>query len=157
MTKEKWIAIIFLFLFGGILTWHFISSSPKDTLKEDTNAVGYDPKIKEPENFTSNQVALPGFSEIKVKEGDQTATVALANPPFNKVYFKYVVTLNEIKDTLLETELIAPGKAIKEIPLPKNLSVGIYTVTIVIKTYDMKTKAALNGGANQTPLIVENS
>lgn len=156
--KKKIVTLIVLFLFcllGGIFAWFFISSSSEDSLKEDTNAVGYNPNLKKPKDFTSHQVALPGFSEIQVKEGDKMAPVALSNPSFNNVYFKYIITFNETGETLLETDLIAPGKAIKEMPLPKKLSVGKHTVTIAIKTYDMKTKAALNGGSNQTSLIVE--
>ncbi|EOS7869239.1 hypothetical protein E3O85_RS12935, partial [Enterococcus hirae] len=152
------ISLLILFLIcilSGIFAWYFTQSPSDDGLKEDVSAVGYDPNLKKPENFTSDQVALPGFSEITVKEGEEVAKVAFANPSFNNVYFKYIVTFDETGEILLETDLIAPGKAVKEMTLPKGLSVGKHTLTIAIKTYDMKTKASLNGGSNQTSLIVE--
>lgn len=158
MNKNKKIMSIFLLLvclFCGAFAWYFLHASPaKDELKEDTQAVGYDPKIKKPKNFDSKQVALPGFSQISVKEGDKTASIALANPSFNHVYFKYIITFDKTKEKLLETDLISPGKAVKSLPLPKNISPGKYTLTITIKTYDKKNKSELNGGSNKVPLVV---
>ncbi|WP_206215476.1 MULTISPECIES: LPXTG cell wall anchor domain-containing protein, partial [unclassified Enterococcus] len=151
------IILILFCLLGGIFAWFFISSPSEDVLKEDTNAVGYNSNLKKPKDFTSDQIAFPGFSEIKVKEGSKLAPVLLENPSFNKVYFKYIVTFDETGEKLLQTDLIAPGKAIKEMPLPKNLSVGKHLVTIAIKTYNKKTKSELNSGSHKTFLIVESS
>ncbi|EPM7560385.1 hypothetical protein ACTPL8_002821 [Enterococcus faecium] len=149
------IVLLFVCIFAGLFAWYFLHTSPDNNLKEDINAVGYNPKLEKPKNFDSNQIALPGFSEITVNEGDKVAHVALANPSFNSVYFKYIVTFDETGEKMLETDLIAPGKAVKKLPLPKNLSVGTHTVTIKVDTYDKKTKAKLNGGSNQVALIVE--
>ena len=145
------IALLLSLLFG-IVVWQLMH---QNSLKEDIDAVGYDPKIEKPEGFTSEQIALPGFSEVTAKEGDTIVDMALANPSFNSVYFKYIVTFDNTGETLLESDLIAPGKAIKELPIPKDLSVGKYPITISIKTYNKKTKAELNGGANQIFLVVE--
>ncbi|EON3044748.1 hypothetical protein D9Y95_RS13685 [Enterococcus hirae] len=98
---------------------------------------------------------MPGFSQIVVKEGNNVAPVALANPSFNNVYLKYLVIFDKTGEKLLETDLIAPGKTVKELPLPKNLSPGKYALTISIKVYDKKNKTELNSGSNQTQLIVE--
>lgn len=158
--QKRKVALMVLFFFCilcGIFAWYFTPSPYENTLKEDTNAVGYNSNLKKPKDFTSDQIALPGFSEIKVKEGSNLAPVALANPSFNNVYFKYIVTFDETGEKLLQTDLIAPGKVIKELPLPENLSVGKHLVTIEIKTYNKKTKSELNGGSHKTFLIVESS
>lgn len=139
----------------GVFAWRFFHSNPpKNVLKEDTQAVGYNPQIKKPKNFDSKQVALPGFSKIIVKEREENANVALANPSFNNVFFKYIITFDKTGEKLLETGLISPGKAVKSLPLPKNISPGKYTLTITIKVYDKKKKSELNGGTNKVPLIV---
>lgn len=156
--RKKLIAgiILLIFFISGILAWNFFQKNPtaNKNLKEDTQAVGYNPNLKKPENFDSKQVALPGFSKIVVKEGETSAKIALSNPSFNNVYFKYTVKFNKTGEKLLETDLIAPGKAIKNLPLPKDLKQGKYSLTISIKTFDKKSKSELNGGSNEVPLIV---
>ena len=156
--KKKLLSIIVLLvcLLGGGLAWYFFQPSPpKEKLKEDTQAVGYDPKLKKPKNFSTKQVALPGFTQIVAKEGERSVDIALANPSFNNVYFKYIVLFDKTGEKLIETDLIAPGKAIKKMPIPEKISPGKYTLTIIIKTYDKKNKAELNGGSNKVPLVIE--
>lgn len=62
--KEKTIATILVllcFLIGGV-SWYFFHSSPvRETLKEDSQAVGYNPNLKKPKNFTSKQSRFARF------------------------------------------------------------------------------------------------
>ena len=152
--KKKWLILLLLLLSFGVGFYYLSSNHAGDDFKEETSAVGYTTKIKKPKNF-KNQIALPGFSKIKVKKGDSYAKVALSNPSFNKVYFKYTVKMKENNKVLLTTEAIPPGKAVQGFNIPNDLSVGEYEIEITIKTYDEKTKTMLNGGSSVTKLIVE--
>lgn len=155
--KKKIIVMLLLLLLclGGVGYYFSQQKDHSSGLKEDVSAVGYNSSLKKPKNFTKKQIALPGFSKIVVKEGAGKTDVALFNPPFNEVYFEYKVIFDKTGETLLETGAIAPGKAVKGFPLPKNLAAGEYPISFEIKTYDKKTKHKLNGGAGTTKLIVQ--
>lgn len=154
-SSKKWIILLLLFLLCFLAGFYYLySNNSKNDFREETSAIGYTTKIQKPKNF-KNQIALPGFSKIKVKKGDSYAKVALSNPSFNEVYFKYTVKMKENNKILLTTDAIPPGKAVQGFKIPKDLAVGEYEIVIAIKTYDKKTKAVLNGGTGITKLIVE--
>lgn len=156
--KKKIIVAILLLLLlclGGLGYYFSQQKEHSSGIKEDVSAVGYNSSLKKPKNFTKKQIALPGFSKIVVKEGAERTDVALFNPPFNEVYFEYKVIFDKTGETLLKTGAIAPGKAVKGFPLPKNLAAGEYSISFEIKTYDKKTKQKMNGGAGTTKLIVQ--
>lgn len=156
--KKKIIVAILLLLLlclGGLGYYFSQQKEQSSGIKEDVSAVGYNSSLKKPKNFTKKQIALPGFSKIVVKEGAERTDVALFNPPFNEVYFEYKVIFDKTGETLLKTGAIAPGKAVKGFPLPKNLAPGEYSISFEIKTYDKKTKQKMNGGAGTTKLIVQ--
>ncbi|MGG6249913.1 hypothetical protein [Enterococcus faecium] len=154
--KKKMIGILLVLfcLLGAALYWYFHPKSTKEQFKEDIHAVGYNPNIEKPENFTKDQVALPGFPDLYVEEGATETNMALMNPAFNEAYLKYTVIFDQTNKNLIETEGIAPGKAVKGFKIPEGLNPGEYPLTINIKTYDKQTKATLNGGASHIKLIV---
>ncbi|SFL61291.1 hypothetical protein [Lactococcus garvieae] len=158
--KRRVIFSLLLLLISFLAVLLFFILKPSDNkasnqFREDSSAVGYQSKLKKPQDFTKEQIALPGFSKIYVKEGEEKTNYALSNPSFNEVYFKYKVIFKNTNETLLETEAIAPGKAIIGFPLPKDLQEGEYPVIIKISTYDQETKTRLNGGESTVPLIVK--
>lgn len=152
--KKKWLIFLSLLLCCLAGLYYLYSNNARNGFKEDTNAVSYTTKIKKPKNF-KNQIALPAFSKIKVKKGEEYAKVALSNPSFNEVYFKYTVKMKETNKVLLKTEAIPPGKAVQGFNIPNNLPPGEYKIEIAIKTYDKSSKTLLNGGVGITKLIVE--
>jgi len=157
--KEKNIIIIFLttiiiFIALGIsLLWN---NSNKKNSFEDPNAVAYNSEIKKPVDFSKKQIVLPGFSTIKVDYGSTRTNVALSNPSFNRVLFKYSVVLvrNHKEDKLIETEMISPGKAVVGFNIPKGLPKGKYPLKIQVKTFDISSHSPLNGGDNDAVLEV---
>lgn len=150
--RKKWIALVLLLL--CCLTGLYYFNKSGSDFKEESSAVSYSTNQKKPKDF-KDQIALPGFSKISVKKGDNFAKVALSNPSFNEVYFKYKVTLKENNKTLLSTEAIPPGKAVQGFSIPDDLEVGEHKIEISIKTYDKKTKNMMNGGTSVTKLVVE--
>ncbi|EMF0589890.1 hypothetical protein HFX73_002612, partial [Enterococcus faecium] len=55
--QKRKVALMVLFFFCilcGIITWYFTPSPYENTLKEDTNAVGYNSNLKKPKDFTSD-------------------------------------------------------------------------------------------------------
>lgn len=150
--KRKWIILALLLL--CFLTGFYYFNKTINHFKEETTAISYSTKQKKPKNF-KDQIALPGFSKIVVKKGDSFAKVALSNPSFNEVFFKYTVKLIENNKLLLSTEAIPPGKAVLGFDIPTDLKIGEHKVEITITTYDKKTKKILNGGSTVTNLVVE--
>lgn len=154
--KKIIVLILLLLLFLGMLGYYFFypqSNSAK--FREDSSAVSYNSSLKKPKNFTKSNIALPGFSKIVVEEGETETKTVLFNPSFNEVYFKYKVVFKKTGETLLETEAIAPGKAVIGFPLPDSLPMGEYPIVFEIKTYNKQTSKELNGGNSTTTLIVQ--
>ncbi|EIR3695382.1 hypothetical protein LWX64_002602 [Enterococcus faecalis] len=148
--------VVFLCV-GGICYYFFYNNTQEKSaeFKEDSTAVGYNSKVTKPKDFTKNQIALPGFSNITVGKGAERANLSLFNPSFNEVYLKYKVIFKNTGKVLLETDAIAPGKTVEGFSLPKDLAVGEYPISIEIKTYDLKTKTVLNGGESNIKLTVK--
>lgn len=151
--KIFFIAVTIILLLFAIMIPYLKDSGPK----LDDSATEYVSKLKRPKDWDANRIALPGYDDIIAKKGSGYAYVALYNPKNNPVYFSFKVILDESKETLLETDLIPPGKAVKEIPIDKKLDVGEYDMTFVIKTYSLDDhKQEMNGGEVKTKLkIVE--
>lgn len=82
-----------------------------------------------------------------------TAYVALWNPPTNPCYFQFQVTYEG--ETLYESGLIEPGKAVTEVPLGRTFEAGTYDLKIVIKTFSLEdAKTPMNGGNIECTLNV---
>ncbi|MCL6150956.1 hypothetical protein J3R95_13160, partial [Enterococcus faecium] len=95
------ILLVLFCLLGAALYWYFHPKSTKEQFKEDIHAVGYNPNIEKPENFTKDQVALPGFSDLYVEEGATETNMALMNPAFNEAYLKYTVIFDQTNKNLI--------------------------------------------------------
>ncbi|WP_338631911.1 hypothetical protein [Clostridium baratii] len=154
--KKNWLLFFISLLSVCVLTLGIIHfSNSKNGPDLDANASDYVAKLEKPENFDPTKIAVPGYNEIRAKEGDTDAYVALWNPEYNPVYFKFDVVLNETGESLLKTKLIPPGKAVTKIPLNKNIKPGIYDITIKISSYSLEDyKTQMNGANVKTKLII---
>lgn len=113
--------------------------------KVDTKAKDYDFDVEKGEDWTPDTILFPSYDNINIVEGDQAMYVALCNPKVNKVNFKYTIERTDTKKTYLKTDLIEPGKAITEIPLPDNLKAGTYPIVFKIRAFSQKGNKELNG------------
>lgn len=145
---------ILLVCLSGFGIWSLINSNGNFL---DPSAENYTPKIKVPENNDSTKIAIPGYSDISMPTGS-ISHISLWNPKGNPCHFKFFIVLDETKETLYESGLVEPGKAVTEQKLKKEMKEGTYAVTIEIKSYSLKNpKKEMNGGQVQTNLIVSKS
>lgn len=154
--KKNWI-MFFLILLGiaaitiGVIYFSNMNKGPK----LDANAKDYVSKLEKPDNWDPTKIAVPGYPDFVIKEGDEFAYVALSNPDFNPVYFKFEVIMTDTNELLYETDLIPPGKAVTQIPIKKGLKSGKYDLTIKVKSYSLDDHTKSMNGANiSTQLIV---
>ena len=97
-----------------------------DEENEDSVAVSVDEKI-----------AIPGTDVINMKAGQKKQIVNLYNTGKNKCYFR-ISLLEEEGQLLYQSDLIAPGKGIREIELSKTLPKGTYPDAILkYECFDM--------------------
>lgn len=154
--KKNW--LMFFIMLASVLTIavgaiYFTKIDKGPSL--DANANDYVSKLEKPENWDPNKIAIPGYPEIKAKEGDEFAYVALWNPDYNPVYFKFEIVLSDTNEVLYKTDLIPPGKAVTKIPLKKDMKPGTYDITIKISSYSLENyKTSMNGANVKTKLVI---
>ena len=100
-------------------------------------------------------IKIPGYGEITVPTGETTWKITLANPEENTCYFKYTVTIDDSENPLHESDLIEPGKAVREFEVTEPLEAGDYEIHLNISTYAMDEELTpLNGAVVKAVLHV---
>lgn len=116
------------------------------------NAESWDKSLEDFGNGTSG-IKIPGYGEITVSGGAENANITLANPEGNPCYFEYTLKVGD--SVLYKSDLIEPGKAIKEIPLENIPQTGTYDLIFQIKTYSLdENLSPMNGAEVKTTLVV---
>ena len=91
-------------------------------------------------------IKIPGYGEITVPTGETTWKITLANPEENTCYFKYTVTIDDSETPIYESDLIEPGKAVREFEVTEPLEAGDYEIHLNISAFTMdESLTALNG------------
>ena len=100
-------------------------------------------------------IKIPGYGEITVPTGETTWKITLANPEENICYFKYTVTIDDSETPIYESDLIEPGKAVREFEVTEPLEAGDYEIHLNISTYAMDEELTpLNGAVVKAVLHV---
>ena len=100
-------------------------------------------------------IKIPGYGEITVPTGETTWKITLANPEENTCYFKYTVTIDDSEPPIYESDLIEPGKAVREFEVTEPLEAGDYEIHLNISTYAMDEELTpLNGAVVKAVLHV---
>ena len=100
-------------------------------------------------------IKIPGYGEITVPAGETTWKITLANPEENTCYFKYTVTIDDSEIPIYESDLIEPGKAVREFEVTEPLEAGDYEIHLNISTYAMDEELTpLNGAVVKAVLHV---
>lgn len=100
-------------------------------------------------------IKIPGYGEITVPTGETTWKITLANPEENTCYFKYTVTIDDSENPIYESDLIEPGKAVREFEVTEPLEAGDYEIHLNISTYAMDEELTpLNGAVVKAVLHV---
>lgn len=93
-----------------------------------------------PEEAEMKYIEVPGYSEIYVTPG---TTVDLANPERNNVYFKYIITENDV--ILYETDYIKPGEKVDWNAAQNISGSGDHSLIFAISTISVDTQEPCNG------------
>ena len=100
-------------------------------------------------------IKIPGYGEITVPTGETTWKITLANPEENTCYFKYTITIDDSENPIYESDLIEPGKAVREFDVTEPLEAGDYEIHLNISTYAMDEELTpLNGAVVKAVLHV---
>ena len=100
-------------------------------------------------------IKIPGYGEITVPTGETTWKITLANPEENTCYFKYTVTIDDSETPIYESDLIEPGKAVREFEVTEPLEAGDCEIHLNISTYAMDEELTpLNGAVVKAVLHV---
>ena len=111
----------------------------------DENAEAWDGNMNDMSNGKSG-IKIPGYGELTVPQGDNTWNITLANPKGNNCYFRYTVTVDG--ETLYKSDLIEPGKAVRQFEVSKLLDPGVYEIHLNISTYSLDDGQTPMNGAN---------
>lgn len=93
-------------------------------------------------------IKIPGYGDITVMAGEDTWKITLANPEGNNCYFKYSITIDDGETPVYESDLIEPGKAIREFQVTDALDKGDYEIHLNISTYSMDEELTPMNGAD---------
>lgn len=137
--------IIFFLTLAGIIYYVEHNKVATNESRFDTKAKDFDFDVEKGEDWTPDTILFPSYDDVNVVEGDKAMYVALCNPKANNVNFKYSIERTDTKEKYIETDLIEPGKAVTEIPLPANLKAGSYPIVFKIRAFSRKDNATLNG------------
>lgn len=151
------IAVI-LILASAVVYFAFFSDSRQDDINSGkglslaADAEVWDKTLENSGNESAG-IKIPGYGEITVSQNAEKANITLVNPEGNPCYFEY--TLKADGSVLYRSDLIEPGKAVKEIPLTNVPQPGTYDLVLQIKTYSLdENLSPMNGAEVKTTLVV---
>ncbi len=120
----------------------------------DDGAEDWDGELKD---MSQDQpgIKIPGYGDITVPSGETEWKITLANPKDNNCYFKYSITIDDNETPIYESDLIEPGKAVREFEVTEPLEAGDYEIHLNISTYTMdEDLTPLNGAVVKAVLHV---
>lgn len=171
------IIIILLLLICGLIVWLISNgNNAKETSTDDvastvtvTTSEGskitadIDPNVRDYTGETSREsketsskgIQVPGYASITIPADTTEVTMSLFNPESNSVYFTFEIILDETGETIYQSKMVPPGKALTDITLTRALSAGTYDATIRITTNSIEDLSPKNGADVKTELIVK--
>lgn len=158
--KRKWIILAAVLVIlaaaaGLFLTFGTRMENPdgKGIVLEE-GAEDWDGEMKDMSEGQTG-IKIPGYGEITVPAGETTWKITLANPEENTCYFKYTITIDDSENPIYESDLIEPGKAVREFEVTEPLEAGDYEIHLNISTYAMDEELTpLNGAVVKAVLHV---
>lgn len=134
------------------LAWYISNNAPK-TPDLDEAAVAY--HIEGLVNSDPSQIMLPGLGTMELTTGQTHVEKVLLNPEGNPCYFRFRLVLKDTGETLYESGLVEPGKAIVNFDINKALEAGSYEAEVRIDTFSLEdVETPLNGGVIAVTLEV---
>lgn len=118
----------------------------------DSNVSDWD--LDSTEEQKPGDIAIPGYASMVMKAGQTTQEVDMGNPAENNCYFRITLLLED-GTSLYQSDLIEPGKGLREIELTQPLEAGTYRAVIRYDCYSYdEAQEALNGAESGFTLDV---
>lgn len=134
------------------LAWYIPNSMPK-TPGLDEAAVAY--HIEGLSNNDPSQIMLPGLGTMQLTAGQTHVEKVLLNPEGNPCYFRFRLVRKDTGETLYESGLVEPGKAIVNFDINRPLEAGSYQTEMHIETSSLEdAQESLNNGVVAVTLEV---
>ncbi|NLA77411.1 MAG: hypothetical protein GX851_06240 [Clostridiales bacterium] len=132
-----------------------VTENAGSTLDIDPNAGDYVP----PESTTGSTggIAIPGWNQISIPDGETEVTVDFPNPGANaeKYYLSFELRLKDTGEVLYKSGLVPPGQTIQHITLSRALTEGTYKAVIHVQPYKMdENRTSTNNADMETDLVV---
>ena len=145
------VAIVAVLVVGGVLLGTLLGN--KDI---DDPIVDYTGPLVNQNPDDPSSIALPGYSALVFSANSKKVTLELPNPSGNPCYFQYALTVVETGEEIYRSELLEPGKMVKDLTLNKALPAGTYTLRITIDTFSLLDGTTpMNGGVQEVELTVK--
>lgn len=142
------LAVSLALVIGGFFLGYFLNAPDDDLppeseimsvdpMKPDPNAKPYGDVQAVPGNPDPGNIIIPGYSELRMRADTNLLKSVWLNSEGNSCYLRFTLTLADTGETIYQSGLIAPGMAVEESVLIKNLSRGEYTAIILIEAFSL--------------------
>ena len=128
---------------GGVFFGMWLKDRESDP-DIDPNAKDYG-DIYFGEEAEEGNITAPGYADISLPANTRKVQMILPNPSHNPCYFRYTLVIKDSGETVYRSGLIPPGKAVTDLTLSRPLDAGTYTLEILIDTFSLDTRSAMNG------------
>lgn len=127
---------------------------------EGKTLLGIDPGAADPVESAYNtggqagaSIQIPGYKSISIAADTTDVAVSFQNPVENSCYFRISLILDD-GTVLYQSELIPPGKEVREVTLAQPMPAGEYAATVKYDTFTLDDQTPLNGANVKITLIV---
>lgn len=143
--KKFFILLLFLFLLcvGGLLFYF-----NKNQLPIDPNAKDFESLLKRPADIDESKILVPGYKDLYMTSSEGVIDTVFFNPEGNPCYFRFILKDKTTKKIVYKSDLVPPGKGISPITLRDSYDVGVYKLSLEIKSYDFEDTDIQYNGAN---------
>lgn len=160
ITRRKIIVtLLIVLLFAGGVFWFFFRPSPVPPAQTgngmvvDTDAEVWENQLEDQAEIPG--IKIPGYGTISFPAKEKEVQLTLANPEENPCYFQFVIALDETGEILYTSDLIEPGKAIKNLTLARGLEAGEHEAAIQVHTFSLDTQERMNNAVVRTNVSVQ--
>lgn len=108
----------------------------------------------EPAVMDIQSISIPGFKSLTIPANVTSVSVHLYNPETNPCYFEISITIQDGKEEIYKSKLLAPGTDLYNIELNQGLKAGSYDAVLQYNTYSMDDSFTPMNGA-QVPFTLK--
>lgn len=151
------ICLVVMLIIGGVfvgLNWNN-GNNDETQLEIDQSAKDWTEPLPEEEGGASQGIAIPGYPSVIASANTKDMSIVLLNPEGNPCYFTFELIIKDTSESLYQSKLVPPGKAINKITLSRELKAGSYPLIIRITTISLQDQTPMNSADVETVLTVK--